>query len=1477
MEEGSTFFLPKKSIYRIKAVKSLHLDAVEKLGHPLTLREHTRSFSDGGARNEIGHDSSLPPLALLMKSWVLAAELLNHDAVKRFYFGQTGTDNMKHPFHEKSKRHKNVKSSNFFPELDIPQQAPRILWNRHQKFQQMLHASRENFEQAANRSLKAVSNTGGWLKIRPITALYLQASGYKGMYVKIRYGSETISSCTVPAAVNPEWNTGFEGIEESIDDEYRNSREKTENIVLGSLLGDESFYFARDSDESNDLSVQVQPLRTGGSIRLEVIGVKFNTKEVLGVLDISLASAISCCTELYDEDRKDSNLYVRWFPLTDPRWANSLEGNIDHSNEASTTTEHVSSGIFAQHYTKCIKLAMWWKPMDPDNHYASPSNDTREDRNTYRALNTMSYFHANLNSVSASIIDSFRARELISLAVTDIDVRNSVTKPKTWLSLVLGKIQIDHHDENGMEPVILSPTPVLHPQPTLQFLAVKNNVKSKSNIDSFQHIALNLVEMDLRIEELWMFDLWEMYFRILKRHKAMQKSIQRSKAVRCANENIDETLGVSKGFKYETISDISNEIKDAFEEAQLKKDKAADDTTKKIYIDELMLGLVRLNISYIKSRKRGVEDMVTEIFNTGSSQTISRSEIMRRWSELGHVEDRTTSTAGRSRSLPDLISSIFPAISGARIRISGKALNNVFESWSELISTLTNFYRKEMVYQFYKIIGSLDIVGNPSMAINSVIKGARDFVVIPLREFLRSPKDPSRLALGIAKGYLSFNTHFFSGVFGFISNLCEAAGSGFTALSFDDYFKRWHAEQVSENARRRHLHEQFRPNGKDLVAQAVMTPILDLCVGVIFATSGIITEPYIGAKNQGVAGFAKGIAVGTMGLVTKPIVGFFDACAHFNGSISDFASFIHFDKKLTPVKKLRCPYIFGTSSILLSYNATDSQSATLLRTFPLDAQTVFGKRNVEALDEVVVTSEVLLLNPGEATYIVVSTRRIVRFEVKINSGSQPTRIWQIDIDNDVKIVSNLENFCHSGYMLRIFRVPLKDSTTSSTTTFRNVNSNQIDKVGGGPNVGDSAFSDTKEQLSNDATRDDNNLKAIIHEHALSLIPQSTLSGRGGFNRNPPNVEVLGEFSHNKELTRIHNAICCVTKQFERIIYGGKIETEGRTSFGNMYFVDKDLSHQRSILGGPEDALFKYLEDVPWVHFKELRNDESQDVTVLRQNWCYADELEVSKKLGGPKWAIESRARSFFIPMPFPRLPSSLSVKDYPELDSLKDKLESGVVSFEVVDKAVKAFIELSENNRFVSAREFSSTQTEPDTKECLSIKSAPDNDRFFSIYDTDYEARSSLFADDPNDEGSLKDGNKDNIEQRLENLEDMLEALLQQVNTQSPVQNSTFQSICETSVIRAPLLKSSGTSMISGLSSADNGVGDTASTMQNQNAANEKKELLSQIEELKRQLADAQRNPPHVRTWYDSESHSTSMKSDRGEKKRKRKLAKPWR
>ena len=107
-----------------------------------------------------------------------------------------------------------------------------------------------------------------------------------------------------------------------------------------------------------------------------------------------------------------------------------------------------------------------------------------------------------------------------------------------------------------------------------------------------------------------------------------------------------------------------------------------------------------------------------------------------------------------SNNLPALLATIIPTLSDAPVRLQGKALKHVFESPAEIFQSIREFYFKETLNQIYKIIGSLDFVGNPTMLVTSFISGMRDLVVAPSTAFSKSPTDATKLGLGVAQGAL---------------------------------------------------------------------------------------------------------------------------------------------------------------------------------------------------------------------------------------------------------------------------------------------------------------------------------------------------------------------------------------------------------------------------------------------------------------------------------------------------------------------------------------------------------------------------------------------------------------------------------------------------------------------------------------------------------------------------------------------------
>ena len=103
------------------------------------------------------------------------------------------------------------------------------------------------------------------------------------------------------------------------------------------------------------------------------------------------------------------------------------------------------------------------------------------------------------------------------------------------------------------------------------------------------------------------------------------------------------------------------------------------------------------------------------------------------------------------QNLQYFVARLFPNISDAPLRLPGKSVKHQFETATDVVENIFKFYSTEALKQFYKIVGALDIVGNPTMLVSSLVTGIRDFILTPSTALMNSPRDPSRLGIGVAQ------------------------------------------------------------------------------------------------------------------------------------------------------------------------------------------------------------------------------------------------------------------------------------------------------------------------------------------------------------------------------------------------------------------------------------------------------------------------------------------------------------------------------------------------------------------------------------------------------------------------------------------------------------------------------------------------------------------------------------------------------
>lgn len=677
-------------------------------------------------------------------------------------------------------------------------------------------------------------------------------------------------------------------------------------------------------------------------------------------------------------------------------------------------------------------------------------------------------------------------------------------------------------------------------------------------------------------------------------------------------------------------------------------------------------------------------------------------------------------------------------MSDAPIRLQGKAIEHIFESSSEIFDSIKNYYVNETLKQIYKIVGSLDFVGNPTMVLNSFATGVKDFFVTPSQAFLRTPNNPSSVGIGVAKGTLSLLSHSTSGLFGFAAKMAATAGQAAASLSFDAEYQRWHRDMIVAEAKS--LDRQYKKRGLQSIEDMVTRPIWDIVRGTALGVSGLFSSPYKGALKEGGSGFVKGVVLGVVGVITKPTVGVLDALTHFVGSIHDVAKSVNvLEKRYQPARKLRLPSFFGLQDVLAPFDLTTARSVTLLRLYPMktkrSSQEIKGK--YQQMREIHVASEVLNMEPGIATFVIVSSQRVILCKVKKESAGilVPTLCWEVNLYTDLIVTPSVQEHGHNGVALTIMTIdvssdkivdlqptiidsgntPMSRSRSDDpistqqdisehrsisgeelgsnfisplhTVTTSRYQSQRIQAARGKPRF-DRSSSTKLSQVS----RSSSTCPALLGIEPVQNVLWATenaelctaregelqLENHSHGTRQSLRGEILdwytilAEFQHRRQLSRIHNAICCVTGNLDAIILdkglGSERKTEGYTSFGDLTFTP-EIATTPSIRIDEEIAVLQRLEKTPWVYessFKQYSSFGSKETAAKfveeRRKWTKQQEIDASLAGGGPLWLVKARSEALFIPEEFTDLPNTPVTRSAAAKAVLAD-LERGTICY----------------------------------------------------------------------------------------------------------------------------------------------------------------------------------------------------------------------
>lgn len=246
-------------------------------------------------------------------------------------------------------------------------------------------------------------------------------------------------------------------------------------------------------------------------------------------------------------------------------------------------------------------------------------------------------------------------------------------------------------------------------------------------------------------------------------------------------------------------------------------------------------------------------------------------------------------------------------IKAAPMKFYALELTNVFGARWQLAHTISTFYGAQVASELFSIVGHADVLGNPLGILNNLGEGVADLFYEPCKAVMESPGNAGR---GLVKGVKSFFSKTIYATFGTVSKLTGTLSSGLSSLTSDrDY-------QIQLQK------ERARNQPKDLV-DGLGNGVKALVLSVSRGITGVVQEPYRGAKEDGFKGLLKGSLKGMGGLVVKPITGLLDVASHTSQGIVNTADLFDQRKKAKRIRQPRVTY--SESGIIKPFNEEDAE------------------------------------------------------------------------------------------------------------------------------------------------------------------------------------------------------------------------------------------------------------------------------------------------------------------------------------------------------------------------------------------------------------------------------------------------------------------------------------------------------------------------------------------------------------------------
>lgn len=305
-------------------------------------------------------------------------------------------------------------------------------------------------------------------------------------------------------------------------------------------------------------------------------------------------------------------------------------------------------------------------------------------------------------------------------------------------------------------------------------------------------------------------------------------------------------------------------------------------------------------------------------------------------------------------------------IDQAPLKFFSLELREIYGSKQQITNLIWMHYRTQLASELFTVIGHADILGNPVGLLTDLGNGVVDAIYEPASGLTEGPIGLSK---GVVKGAHSLFKNTVSSTFGSVSKISGSLSRGLISITQDD-------EYIVQRQREK---AKYRPKDVvDGIGMGVRSFYLNIGRGV----TGIFTEPWKGAKQEGFKGFLYGSARGFSGLFAKPVAGTLDVASKVAEGMMSMA---HMFEENRIEERIRPPRpIYGEAGTIKPYNQQDAEA------WFFTSQIEQGKYLKQKFVKQVLSTDMR----GELILIVVLLRFILMLDVR-----KKKVIWSLPIED----------------------------------------------------------------------------------------------------------------------------------------------------------------------------------------------------------------------------------------------------------------------------------------------------------------------------------------------------------------------------------------------------------------------------------------------------------------------------------------------